>query len=111
MQALPASFEDRRNGKVVNLEVNSTQVSIDLQRRFWEAVLIVRGYQEVVLGCRAQMGLEGSERNNLVGIIKVGLDHVGMDLLGLLNTGGVVMRSSETGVWFVRKIWLVWELG
>lgn len=38
-------------------------------------------------------------------VIKVGLDHVGMDLLGVLDAGGVVMRSSETSAW------LVWELG
>lgn len=34
------------------------------------------------------MGLEGTKRN-LLGVIKLGLDHVGMDLLGLFKVGKV----------------------
>ena len=62
---------------------------------FWEVVVIVRGYQEVVLGCRAQMGSKEAQRN-LEGVVKVGLDHVGMDLLGLVNVGEIIMSGRRT---------------
>lgn len=46
----------------------------------------------------AQTGLEGTERNNLVGVNKVSLDYVSMDLLGLLNVGVVLKGGTKTGV-------------
>lgn len=51
------------------------------------------------MGCRAQRGLEGTERNDLVGVNKVSLYHVGMDLLGLLYVGVVLNVTEASSVW------------
>lgn len=39
------------------------------------------------------MGWKETQRN-LEGVVKVGLDHVGMDLLGLINIGAIIMSGG-----------------